>query len=97
MDSAVASIEALPEVVAAVNNQVAVLVDGGIRRGVDILKALAYGANAVLVGRPILWGLALNGEAGVAHVIELLRTEFDLAMALSGCTCIQDIDSSLIR
>lgn len=97
LDSAIASIEALPDVVTAVNNQAEVLVDGGIRRGVDILKAIAYGANAVLIGRPILWGLALNGEAGVAHVIELLRAEFDLAMALSGCTCIKDIDSSLVR
>ncbi|TWH39852.1 alpha-hydroxy acid oxidase [Dulcicalothrix desertica] len=97
LDSAIASIEALPDIVAAVNNTAAVLVDGGIRRGVDILKAIAYGANAVLIGRPILWGLALNGEAGVTHVIELLRAEFDLAMALSGCTCIQDIESSLIR
>lgn len=97
LDSAVASIEALPDVVAAVNNTAAVLVDGGIRRGVDILKALAYGADCVLIGRPILWGLALNGEAGVTHVIELLRAEFDLAMALSGCTCIKDIDSSLVR
>lgn len=97
LDSAIASIEALPEVVAKVDNQAQVLVDGGIRRGVDILKALSIGANAVLIGRPILWGLALNGQAGVAHVIELLRTEFDLAMALSGCTCVANIDSSLIR
>lgn len=97
LDSAIASIEALPDVVAAVNNQAEVLVDGGIRRGIDILKAIAYGANAVLIGRPILWGLALNGEVGVAHVIQLLRAEFDLAMALSGCTCIKDIDSSLLR
>ncbi|BAZ17009.1 FMN-dependent alpha-hydroxy acid dehydrogenase [Calothrix sp. NIES-4071] len=97
LDSAIASIEALPDIVAAVDNDAAVLVDGGIRRGVDILKALAYGADCVLIGRPILWGLALNGEAGVVHVIELLRAELDLAMALSGCTCIQDIDSSLVR
>jgi 4-hydroxymandelate oxidase len=97
LDSAIASIEALPEIVAAVDNQAAVLVDGGIRRGVDILKALAYGADCVLIGRPILWGLALNGEAGVVHVIELLRAELDLAMGLSGCTCVQDIDLSLVR
>jgi 4-hydroxymandelate oxidase len=97
LDGAIASIEALPDVVAAVDNQIFVLVDGGIRRGVDIIKALAYGADCVLIGRPILWGLALNGKAGVTHVLELLRTELDLAMALSGCTSIQDIDASLIR
>lgn len=96
LDGAIASIDALSEVVAAVGDQVDVLVDGGIRRGTDVLKALALGAKAVLLGRPVLWGLTLAGEAGVKHVLELLRDELDLAMALSGCAKLQDIDSSLV-
>lgn len=96
LDGAIASLDALPEIVEAVGNQVDVLVDGGFRRGTDILKALALGAKAVLIGRPILWGLAVNGETGVSHVLELLRNELDLAMALSGCPTIRDIDPSLI-
>lgn len=97
LDGAIASLEALPEVVEAVGDKAAVLVDGGIRRGTDVLKALALGAKAVLVGRPVLWGLAVDGEAGVRHVLELLRDEFDIAMALSGCANVRDIDSSLVR
>ena len=84
LDTAIASIDALPEVVEAVAGRAPVLVDGGIRRGTDILKALALGADAVLLGRPILWGL-VDGEAGVRHVLQLLHAEFDLAMALAGC------------
>ncbi|MGB3510213.1 MAG: alpha-hydroxy acid oxidase [Microcoleaceae cyanobacterium] len=97
LDSTIATIDALSEVVAAVGNQVDVLMDGGIRRGTDILKALALGAKAVLIGRPILWGLAVDGEAGVCHMLELLRDELDVAMALSGCAKIEDIDASLVR
>ena len=96
LDGAIASIEALSEVVAAVSEQAEVLVDGGIRRGTDVLKALALGAKAVLLGRPVLWGLAVGGEAGVRHVLQLLRDELDIAMALSGCACVDDIDSSLV-
>ncbi|MGB3401735.1 MAG: alpha-hydroxy acid oxidase [Microcoleaceae cyanobacterium] len=96
LDGAVATIDALSEAIAAVDNQVEVLVDGGIRRGTDVLKALSLGAKAVLVGRPILWGLAVGGEAGVSHILELLRDELDVAMALSGCATVQDIDKSLI-
>ncbi|MBD2016820.1 alpha-hydroxy-acid oxidizing protein [Microcoleus sp. FACHB-53] len=96
LDGAIASLDALSEVVAAVGDQVDVLMDGGIRRGTDVLKALALGAKAVLLGRPVLWGLTLAGEAGVKHVLELLRDELDLAMALSGCAKLQDIDSSLV-
>ena len=77
-------------------DKIAILVDGGIRRGTDILKALALGAKAVLVGRPILWCLAVEGTKGVAHVLELLKEELDLAMALSGCASIKDIESSLV-
>jgi 4-hydroxymandelate oxidase len=96
LDGAIASLDVLPEIVEAVGEEVDILVDGGFRRGTDIIKALALGAKAVLIGRPILWGLAVNGEAGVSHVLELLRNELDLAMALSGCPTIGDIDSSLI-
>jgi 4-hydroxymandelate oxidase len=97
LDGAIATIEALPEVVAAVGEKVEVLVDGGIRRGTDVLKALALGAKAVLIGRPVLWGLAVGKEAGGRHVLELLRDELDVAMALSGCATIQDIDPYLVR
>jgi len=96
LDGAIASIDGLSEVVAAVGDKAEVLVDGGIRRGTDILKALALGAKAVLLGRPVLWGLAVAGEAGVQHVLELLRDELDLAMALSGCAKLKDIDRTLV-
>jgi len=97
LDGVLASIEALPEVVEAVEGQCEVYVDGGIRRGTDILKALALGAKAVLVGRPILWGLAVNGAEGVEHVLELLRTELELAMALAGRPTLNSIDRSLVK
>ena len=96
LDGTVASIDALPEVSRAVAGQCEVYFDGGIRRGTDILKALALGAHAVLLGRPILWGLAVNGLEGVQHVLELLYNEFTLAMALAGCPTLRDIDRSLI-
>jgi isopentenyl diphosphate isomerase/L-lactate dehydrogenase-like FMN-dependent dehydrogenase len=85
LDRALASGDALPEVVDAVGGRAAVLVDGGIRRGVDVAIALALGADAVLVGRPALWGLAAGGEAGARRVLELLRDELELALALCGC------------
>jgi 4-hydroxymandelate oxidase len=96
LDGAIATIDALSEVVAAVAGKAEVLVDGGIRRGTDVLKALALGARAVLLGRPVLWGLAVGGEAGARHVLELLRDELDLAMALSGSATVADIDASLV-
>ncbi len=96
LDGAIATCEALPEVVEAVGGRVEVLVDGGIRRGTDVLKALALGARAVLIGRPYLWGLTVNGEEGVRHVLELLRNEILLAMALVGRPTIEDIDRTLI-
>ena len=97
LDGVQATIDALPEVVAAVQGRCEVYLDGGIRRGTDVLKALALGARAVLVGRPVLWGLAANGAEGVYHVLELLRRELELAMALSGRPTLDSIDASLLR
>jgi isopentenyl diphosphate isomerase/L-lactate dehydrogenase-like FMN-dependent dehydrogenase len=85
LDCAVASADALPEIVAAVDGGVPILVDGGIRRGTDVAVALALGADAVLVGRPPLWGLAAGGSAGAERVLELLRAEFERTLALCGC------------
>ena len=86
LDGAAASIDALPEVVAAAAGRCEVYVDGGFRRGSDVVKALALGARAAFVGRPIAAGLAVGGEAGVARVLELLRDELELALGLVGCT-----------
>ena len=96
LDGAIASLDALPDIIAAVDGKAEVLLDGGIRRGTDILKSLAYGAKAVLIGRPVLWGLAVAGKIGVSHIISLLQDELNLAMALSGCASLGDIDSSLV-
>lgn len=85
LDRCLATADALPEIVDTVEGRVPVLVDGGIRRGVDIAIALALGADAALVGRPALWGLAAGGEAGARRVLELLRAELELALALCGC------------
>jgi 4-hydroxymandelate oxidase len=96
LDSAVAALDALPAVVEAVAGRVEVLVDGGVRRGTDVLKALALGARAVLIGRPIHWGLAVDGEAGVRHVLELLRAELARDLMLCGLASPGEIDRSLI-
>jgi isopentenyl diphosphate isomerase/L-lactate dehydrogenase-like FMN-dependent dehydrogenase len=85
LDRCLATADILPEAVDAVAGRVPVLVDGGIRRGVDVAIALALGADAVLVGRPALWGLAVGGEAGARRVLELLREELELTLALGGC------------
>jgi isopentenyl diphosphate isomerase/L-lactate dehydrogenase-like FMN-dependent dehydrogenase len=85
LDGVHAPIEVLPEVIEAVEGRVPVLVDGGVRRGTDVVKALALGATATMVGRPVLWGLAAGGEEGVRHVLELLRDEIELALLLCGC------------
>jgi len=74
-----------------------VYVDGGIRRGSDALKAIALGARAVLVGRPVLWGLCVDGEQGAGHVLEILRRELDEAMLLCGCSKLSDIGSWLLQ
>lgn len=97
LDHVGATIEALPEVVAAVRGRIPVLVDGGFRRGTDILKALALGAKAICIARPYLYGLAAFGQPGVERVIELLRTELALDMALAGVPDLAAIDRSLVR
>jgi isopentenyl diphosphate isomerase/L-lactate dehydrogenase-like FMN-dependent dehydrogenase len=96
LDAAPAALDALPDVVAAVGGDVEVLVDGGIRRGTDVLVALALGARAVLIGRPAMWGLADDGEAGVVRVLDLLRDELENALALSGCTSPQDAVPAMV-
>jgi 4-hydroxymandelate oxidase len=91
LDTSPATLEALPEVVAAVAGRVPVLMDGGVRRGTDVVKALALGATAVLIGRPAAWGLAVAGEEGVADVLRILRDEVENAMTLCGCRTVADI------
>jgi isopentenyl diphosphate isomerase/L-lactate dehydrogenase-like FMN-dependent dehydrogenase len=97
LDGVVTSIEALPEVVEAVAGRCEVYMDGGIRRGTDILKALALGAHAVLVGRPILWGLAVDGALGVQQVLEILHTELERAMKLAGCHTLASLNRTLVK
>ncbi len=91
VDTTPATIEILPKIVEVINGQIPVFFDGGIRRGTDIIKALALGAQAVLVGRPVLWGLAVDGEQGVETILTLLSKELALNMALCGHTCIEDV------
>jgi len=100
LDTAPATIDVLPEVadaLAARGHKIEVLMDGGVRRGTDVLKALALGAKAVLVGRAVLWGLAASGQAGAEWVLRLLRDELDLAMALAGTPTVADITRDLVR
>ena len=98
MDHVGSTLEALPEVVRAVNGKVPVMIDGGFRRGTDVLKALALGAKAVAVARPYLYGMAGFGQRGVERVIELLKTEFvALDMGLAGVPNLASIDRSLVR
>ena len=96
LDASPATIEVLPRVVDAVAGRGEVFLDGGVRRGTDVIKALAYGARMVLVGRPALWGLAVGGRAGVTAMLAMLRRELDLAMALCGCPDVASIDRSLL-
>lgn len=96
LDGVRATVELLPEIVAAANGAVPVLMDGGVRRGNDVLRALALGAAAVLVGRPYVHALAAAGAPGVAHVLRLLRAELELAMTLTGCATIADIDRAVL-
>ena len=96
LDTSPATIDVLPAIRAAVGERVEVLLDGGVRRGTDIVKAVALGARAVLIGRPILWGLAVNGEAGARRVLRILASELDLALALCGATSVTELGPDLI-
>jgi 4-hydroxymandelate oxidase len=96
LDGAIASLDALPAVVDAVGGSVPVLLDGGVRRGTDALLALAMGATAIGIGRPVLWGLGVDGEAGVGRVLDLLVGELVQAMALAGAASIADLRSDMV-
>jgi 4-hydroxymandelate oxidase len=91
LDGVAAPISVVPEIVAAVEGRIPVLIDGGVRRGIDVFKALALGASAVLVGRPAVWGLTVAGEQGVVDVLAILRAEFENAMALAGVRSVGEI------
>lgn len=95
IDTVRGTIEVLPEVVQAAGGRIEVYMDGGVRRGTDVVKALALGARACLIGRPYLFGLAVGGESGVTRVLEIFRTEIEHTMAMTGCATVADIDRSL--
>jgi len=97
IDGEIASLDALPDVVAAVGDRMTVLLDSGVRTGSDVIKALALGAQAVLIGRPYVYGLGLAGEDGVRHVLRSLLAELDLSMALSGCASLDDLGPQTLR
>uniref|UniRef100_A0A7S1TAI5 FMN hydroxy acid dehydrogenase domain-containing protein n=1 Tax=Compsopogon caeruleus TaxID=31354 RepID=A0A7S1TAI5_9RHOD len=96
LDGVISTIDALEEVVQAVQGKIPVFVDSGVRRGTDILKAVALGATAALVGRPVVWGLSVGGQKGIEHVLEMLRNEFELAMSLCGCVSVADIKREMV-
>lgn len=96
IDSTAASIEALPEIMRVIQDRMPVLLDGGIRQGTDIFKALALGAKMVLIGRPTVYGLAVNGQKGLEDLINILRREFDATMCLTGCKTIKDITHDMV-
>jgi isopentenyl diphosphate isomerase/L-lactate dehydrogenase-like FMN-dependent dehydrogenase len=96
LDSMPATIELLPEIISAVEGRLPVLIDGGIRRGTDVLKALALGASAIAIGRPVLWGLAVGGEAGVQSILRILRNELERAMWLCGIASIGQISRDIL-
>ena len=96
LDTAIATADALPEIVEAVRGRAVIVVDGGVRRGIDALKALALGAHLIAVGRPILWGLATGGATGVERVLVILRDELSLAMALAGCRALEEVTADLV-
>jgi 4-hydroxymandelate oxidase len=96
LDTAPAAVDTLAGIADAVGDRTEVIVDGGIRRGVDVLKAIALGARAVQIGRPIVWGLVVDGEEGIADVLSLLHDEFDMAMALCGCRSVSEITADLL-
>jgi len=96
LDGVPATIEVLPEIVQAVNGKLEVYLDGGIRTGSDVFKALALGANAVFIGRPVLWGLGYKGEEGVSMVLDFLKSEFKRTMHLAGCRSVKHINKSMV-
>jgi isopentenyl diphosphate isomerase/L-lactate dehydrogenase-like FMN-dependent dehydrogenase len=96
LDGAASTISALPPVLDAVGNGAEVYFDGGVRRGADVLKAVALGARAVLLGRALLYGLAAGGDAGVARALAILRGELELALALAGCPAVERLDRSFL-
>lgn len=97
VDGALGALDALPEVCEAVGDQIPVLMDSGIRRGADVVKALSLGADAVLVGRPCMYGLAVAGERGVREVLQNMLADLDLTIALAGETAAGELDSSVLR
>ncbi len=97
LDTLPATIDVISEISGVVDGRVPLLLDGGIRRGTDVLKALALGASAVMIGRPIIYDLVVAGALGVSHVLRLLRDEFEISMALTGCRSLKDIRPDLIR
>jgi 4-hydroxymandelate oxidase len=96
VDTAPATIEALPQIADAVQGQIPLILDGGVRRGTDVLKAIALGASAVMIGRPYIFGLAAAGAVGVAHVLNILRAELEVAMALTGRPTLASVDRSVV-
>lgn len=97
VDGIPASIEALTEIVESVNGKIEVYMDGGVRQGVDVLRALALGAKMVFVGRPMLWGLSQGGEQGARQILEIFRRELDLAFALTGCRSVKDVKKDMVK
>jgi 4-hydroxymandelate oxidase len=97
LDTVPAAVDLLPAIADAVGGAVPLLLDGGIRRGTDVVKALALGASAVGIGRPVLWGLTVGGEAGVAQVLEMIRTEVQRALTLCGCSSPHEVPRDLVR
>ena len=97
LDSCIAPIDVLPEIAAAVGKRLSIIIDGGFRRGTDVIKALALGANAAMTGRATLYGLAANGERGVERALEILTTEMDRAMGQLGCNSVADLGPHIIR
>jgi 4-hydroxymandelate oxidase len=96
LDGSIASLDALPGVAEAVDGKVPILLDGGVRRGTDVLIALAMGATAVGIGRPVIWGLAVDGQAGVGNVVDMLTNELENAMALAGAPTVPDLTPELL-
>lgn len=96
IDGVPATIEALPEIVKAVGNNIVVMLDGGVYQGINVFRALALGAKYVFIGRPAVWGLAVNGQKGVEDVLKILRDEFENTLKLTGCASLKDIRSEMV-